>query len=238
MHGWRVPSGDAIGQHHVGRAALLRQLHQPHDLGQQRALADGRDVELERCTDIERAGKHPIADPDRGRHGFACDQAGIDLGGAGDDSTIDADPFADRRQHDHARLDLVGRQYAALSIRVEHRHGATIEGVFKSSDGYAGVGVSVLKTKTLVFNKSGRYTTSAASGVVGGFLASTGSGSDGEGSYRINGYTLELQSDDGSVQSDVFFPYLSRTFWPGSDGPADEVNFINVGGKILYRDDE
>ncbi|MEM8949102.1 MAG: hypothetical protein AAGC99_07225 [Pseudomonadota bacterium] len=115
--------------------------------------------------------------------------------------------------------------------------GATIEGVFTSSNGYAGVGISVLKSKTLVFNRNGRYTTSASSGVVGGFLASTGSGSEGEGSYRINGYTLELQSDDGTVQSDLFFPYMSRTFWPGNDGPADEVNFINLGGKILYRDD-
>ena len=115
--------------------------------------------------------------------------------------------------------------------------GATIEGVFTSADGYAGVGISVLKSETLVFNKNSRYTTSASSGVVGGFLASTGSNNKGEGSYRINGYTLELRSDDGTIQSDVFFPYLSRIFWPGSDGPADEVNFINVGGKILYRDD-
>ena len=115
--------------------------------------------------------------------------------------------------------------------------GAMIEGVFKSSNGYAGVGISVLKSETLTFNKSGRYTTSASSGVVGGFLASTGSGSEGEGSYRISGYTLELRSDDGAVQSDVFFPYLSRTFWPGSDGPSNEVNFINLGGKIMYRDD-
>lgn len=115
--------------------------------------------------------------------------------------------------------------------------GTTIEGVFKSSNGYAGVGVSMLKTKTLVFNKNGRFTTSASSGVVGGFLVSTGSGSEGEGSYSINGYTLELRSNDGTTQSDAFFPYLSRTFWPGSDGPADEVNSINVGGKIMYRDD-
>ncbi|MGI9509042.1 MAG: hypothetical protein ACR2QJ_06805 [Geminicoccaceae bacterium] len=115
--------------------------------------------------------------------------------------------------------------------------GVTIEGVFTSADGYAGVGISVLKSDTLVFNRNGRYMTSASSGVVGGFLASSGSSSEGQGSYRINGYTLKLQSDDGAVQSDVFFPYLSRTFWPGSDGPADEVNFINVGGKILYRDD-
>lgn len=115
--------------------------------------------------------------------------------------------------------------------------GMMIEGTFTSADGYAGVGISVLKSETLVFNRNGRYMTSASSGVVGGFLASTGSGSDGEGSYRINGYTLELQSDDGTVQSDVFFRYLSRTFWPGSDGPSDEFNFINLGGKILYRDD-
>ncbi len=115
--------------------------------------------------------------------------------------------------------------------------GAMIEGVFTSADGYAGVGISVLKSETLVFNRNGRYTTSSSSGVVGGFLASAGGSSEGEGSYRINGYTLELRSDDGTTQSDVFFPYLSRTFWPGSDGPADEVNFINVGGKILYRDD-
>ena len=115
--------------------------------------------------------------------------------------------------------------------------GATIEGTFKSADGYAGIGISVLKSSTLIFNKNGRYTTSSGSGVVGGVLVSTGSSSEGEGSYRINGYTLELRSDDGSVQQDVFFPYMSRIFYPGSDGPSDEFNFINVGGKILYRDD-
>ncbi len=50
-----------------------------------------------------------------------------------------------------------------------------------------------------MFNRNGRYMTLASSGVVGGFLTSTGS---------------------------------------SSDGPADEVNFINIGGKILYRDNE
>ncbi|MGI9508650.1 MAG: hypothetical protein ACR2QJ_04790 [Geminicoccaceae bacterium] len=126
--------------------------------------------------------------------------------------------------------------------------GTTIEGVFKSSSGYAGFaaqvgGVSVLKTETLVFAPNGRFSTSAASGMVAsgdaiaGAATSQGSGSEGEGSYRINGYTLELRLDDGTVQQEIFFPYMSRTFWPGSDGPSDEFDLINLGGEIMYRDD-
>jgi hypothetical protein len=126
--------------------------------------------------------------------------------------------------------------------------GTTIEGVFKSSSGYLGTaaqigGAAALKTKSLVFGRNGRFSTSAASGLsvggdpLGGAATSGGSSTSGEGSYRISGYTLELRLDDGTVQQEVFFPYMSRSFWPGSDGPADEFNFINLGGKIMYRDD-
>ena len=147
----------------------------------------------------------------------------------------------DARYLDKAVLDTEGpvikRDDTTFYYVPPQPEGTLIEGIFKSSSGYSNAGVSVSKSETLVFNKNGRYTTSASSGVVGGFLASTGSSGKGEGSYRISGYTLELRSDDGKVETDVFFPYLSRTFWPGSHGPADEVNFINLGGRIMYRDD-
>ncbi len=115
--------------------------------------------------------------------------------------------------------------------------GATIEGVFKSSSGYAGIGISVLKTKTLVFGRNGRYSTSASRGVIGGVI-NVGSGSDGDGSYKISGYTIELHPDDGPVERVAFFLYHTKTFWPDSDAPGDEVNFLNIGGKVLYRDDD
>lgn len=115
--------------------------------------------------------------------------------------------------------------------------GMVIEGVFKSSGGYAGIGVSVLKTKTLVFGRNGRYSTTSGSGVVGGEV-NVGNATAGEGSYRISGYTLVLRPDDGPAQEIAFFPYYTKTFWPDSDAPRDKYSFLNVGGKVLYRDDD
>ena len=62
-----------------------------------------------------------------------------------------------------------------------------IEGVFKASGGYSNLGVSVLKTKTLILGRNGRYSTSSSSGVVattGWGVGNKGSSSAGEGSYR------------------------------------------------------
>ena len=39
VHRRRVEPRDAVGEHDVARAALLGELHQAHDLGEQRALA-------------------------------------------------------------------------------------------------------------------------------------------------------------------------------------------------------
>ena len=66
---------------------------------------------------------------------------------------------------------------------------------------------------------------------------STGSSNAGEGSYRISGYTLELMPDNGPAQKLAFFPYNTKTFWPDSDAPDGEFGLVNVGGKVLYRDD-
>ncbi|MGI9413886.1 MAG: hypothetical protein ACR2PM_09460 [Hyphomicrobiales bacterium] len=122
-----------------------------------------------------------------------------------------------------------------------HSDGATIEGAFKSSDGYFNMGVSVLKTSLFIFGHNGRYSTSSGSGVTstsGWGLANKGSSSGGEGSYRISGYTLELQPDNGPAKRMAFFPYYSKVFWPGSDAPDGKFNFINMGGKVMFRNDD
>jgi hypothetical protein len=124
--------------------------------------------------------------------------------------------------------------------------GTTLEGVFKSSSGYLGsaaaVGGAALRTKTLVFTPDGRFSTSAASGLIaaGAVAGATTSGAGsaaGAGTYRIEGYTLELQLDDGAVEAQVFFPYRTKVFSPEGDAPADENNYINLDGKVMYRDD-
>ena len=48
VHGGRIEPGHAVGEGDVAAAALLGQLHQPHDLGQSRALADGQSLERTR----------------------------------------------------------------------------------------------------------------------------------------------------------------------------------------------
>ena len=65
----RVEPGDPIGQHDVTRAALLGELHQADDLGQERILAGGTDRERERRAAVERPGEHPLARPRRGAAG-------------------------------------------------------------------------------------------------------------------------------------------------------------------------
>lgn len=115
--------------------------------------------------------------------------------------------------------------------------GTTIEGVFKSSSGYAGIGITVLKTKKLVFGSNGRYSTKSGSGVNAG-LVSTGSKSASEGSYRISGYAIDLIPDGGQPERMAFFPYYSTVFWPGSKKPTGAFGLINIGGKVMYRDDD
>ncbi|MGI9383329.1 MAG: hypothetical protein ACR2PO_09250, partial [Methyloligellaceae bacterium] len=117
------------------------------------------------------------------------------------------------------------------------KDGVTIEGAFRSSSGYVGPGISVLKTKSLVFHRNGRYSTRSGSGVVGG-LASTGSSSAGEGRYRIFDYTLELKPDNGPVRRVAFFPYYKNVFWPGSKASDGDFGLLNVGGKVMYRDND
>jgi hypothetical protein len=63
----------------VAAAALLGHLHQPHDVGQQRALADGQDLQAQRRLDVQRAGEDAVARADGGRQGLAGDEARVDL---------------------------------------------------------------------------------------------------------------------------------------------------------------
>ena len=66
VHRGGVQGGEAIGQHHVPGAPLLRELHQAHDLGEQRAFPDRGDLEPQRRVEVQGAGEHPIARADRG----------------------------------------------------------------------------------------------------------------------------------------------------------------------------
>ena len=119
--------------------------------------------------------------------------------------------------------------------------GTVIEGVFKASGGYSNLGVSVLKTKTLVFGRNGRYSTSSSSGVIatsGWGVGNAGSSSAGEGSYRISGYTITLQPDGGQPTQKAFFPYFAKVFWPGGGAADGEFSQINIGGKVMYRDED
>ena len=34
------------------------------------------------------------------------------------------------------------------------------------------------------------------------------------------------------------FRIIPRVFWPGSDAPDGKFNFINMGGKVMFRNDD
>lgn len=155
----------------------------------------------------------------------------LTLSGYYDDEVRYLDTAAVDRQGPVIKLDDTTFYYVAPP-----KDDMTIEGVFKSSSGYVGPGISVLKTKTLVFARNGRYSTSSSSGVIGGVL-SAASSTAGEGSYRISRYTIELRPDSGPIRKLAFFPYIAKTFWSDSDAVDSEFDLLNIGGKVLYRDD-
>ena len=74
VHHRRVGARHPVGDGHEARAALLGQLHQPDDLGQQRAFADRPDPDPQGRAEIDRAGEDPLARAHPLRHGLAGDQ--------------------------------------------------------------------------------------------------------------------------------------------------------------------
>lgn len=108
--------------------------------------------------------------------------------------------------------------------------GMTIAGAFKTSGGGDYGGAIAFQSSTLYFASDGRFSTHSGGGVLAG-IVSTGFGSQGEGSYRISGYTLDLQYDDGQTDRIQFFPYRRNIFWEGDN---DRVSYLNVGGRVYY----
>ncbi len=99
VHDGGVGPRHAVGQRHEAAAALLGHLHEADDLGQERAFAHGPDAHAQGGHEVDGAGKDAVARCYALRDGLAGDQAGVDLARAGEDGTVDADPFAGRHQH-------------------------------------------------------------------------------------------------------------------------------------------
>ena len=108
--------GHPVGQGHVAAAALLGHLHQPRDVGQQRALADGQGLQAQGRLEVQRAGEDAVARADGGRQGLAGDQARVDLRRRpARDPAVDADALARGGQDRHAGPDLLDGQRGAPS---------------------------------------------------------------------------------------------------------------------------
>ena len=128
VHDRRIESGDPVCQGDIAGAALLGQFHQPHDLCQQRALADRRDRELDRGRLVQGAGKDRRSRGDGHWDRFAADGAGIDIRMAVQDFAIDRDAGAGGDQDRHTRPHLFRRQAVLPPVGIEHRHRARSKG--------------------------------------------------------------------------------------------------------------
>jgi hypothetical protein len=131
---------------------------------------------------------------------------------------------ADTRMMDRSVLDSEG---PALEIdgdiyryRPRQKDGTTIEGVFESPYRYQAFDTvfDLLNGRRLAFNRDGRFGLVLERDYQAG-LVSTGSFSQDIGTYRINGYMIELRSHNGAVQQELFFPYDKK---------------ISLGGKVMY----
>lgn len=103
-------------------------------------------------------------------------------------------------------------------------------GKFETSDdslsatGSAGLLPGNGSTRSSYSNKDGRISTSS-SGTDDGFTTVNAAGSSTQknnadrfsGTYRIDGYTLELKYGDGTVSRDLFFPLSSDTFYKSNN---------------------
>ena len=121
--------------------------------------------------------------------------------------------------------------------------GTTFEGVFvRQGGGGMTIGsttVTKIESLTFVFGKAGRFSMAKDRNVAFTALNAGGgssSNSSTTGSYRLSGYTLELQPDQGSPMKLPLFVYTIDPFWPKSQSPGDRVNALNLGGELFYRD--
>lgn len=131
---------------------------------------------------------------------------------------------ADTRTMDRSVLDSEG---PALEIdgdiyryRPRQEDGTTIEGVFESPYRYQAFDTvfDLLNGRRLAFNRSGRFGLVLERDYRAG-LVSTEAFNQEIGTYRINGYMIELRSHNGAVQQELFFPYDNK---------------ISLGGKVMY----
>lgn len=121
--------------------------------------------------------------------------------------------------------------------------GTTIEGVFvRQGGGGMTVGsttVTKSETLTFAFDSTGRFSMAKDLDIaITTLSAGGGSSSDGSaaGTYRLSGYTLELQPDQGTLMKLPFFAYTIDPFWPTSQSSGDRVNALNLDGELFYRD--
>ena len=121
--------------------------------------------------------------------------------------------------------------------------GTTIEGVFvRQGGGGMTIGsttVTKSETLTFAFDSTGRFSVAKDLDIAITTLnAGGGSSSDDSatGTYRLSGYTLELQPDQSTPVKLPFFAYTIDPFWPTSQSSGDRVNALNLDGELFYRD--
>ncbi|MGI9420770.1 MAG: hypothetical protein ACR2RA_23345 [Geminicoccaceae bacterium] len=132
---------------------------------------------------------------------------------------------ADTRMMDHSVLERDGPKLDIDGEIFEYRprqpEGTLIEGAFESPERYQvfDIDFDLFKGgRRLAFNQNGRIGVVQDRAYRDG-LVSTDNFSQDIGTYRINGYMIELRSDSGAVQQELFFRYDQK---------------INFGGKVLY----
>ncbi len=106
MDGGGVDARHPVGEADVAGAALLRRLHQAHDLGEERILAHGRHPGADGRGQVEGPGVQQRARRDVGGQALAGHQAGIDRASALDDSAIGRHALPRRHRDDHAGCEV------------------------------------------------------------------------------------------------------------------------------------
>jgi hypothetical protein len=111
------------------------------------------------------------------------------------------------------------------------KKGQLLKGSFKSVGGGGntsmGGGAMIFISENISFNEKGQFTTAKVTGGSNsdfGVDVSTYNHSENAGTYRFNGYSLELRFNNGKISRQFFY------FYPDSKDPKDKEPGFGIGG--------
>ena len=112
----RIKLGCAVGNAHIGAAALFGPGEHPHRHGKETVFDRPQRHGIDRAGQVQRAGLHLIARSHRNWRRFARQKRAVQIAGAGGNAQVHRDALARRDAQHHTGADRVGGHGAQLAL--------------------------------------------------------------------------------------------------------------------------